>query len=61
MVSARASFNTPTHRQWRFKRQYHVILNFLFTIKSLGHIKCSWLNKIEKRMVEIDLCVEKNE
>ncbi len=54
-----ASFNTPTHRRWCFKRWYHAILNFLFTIKSLGHIECSWLNCIEKRMVEIALCVEK--
>jgi hypothetical protein len=55
------SFNTPTHWWWRFKRRYHAILNFLFTIKSLGHIECSWLNCIEKRMVEIALCVEKTE
>jgi hypothetical protein len=57
----RASFNTPTHWQWCFWRQYRAIFNLLSTFKSHYHIKCSRLNLIVKRIVEIDPYVEKIE
>jgi len=58
---ARASFNTTTHWQWRFKQRYHEILISLSTIRSLFHIEYSRLNRIVKRIVEIDLSIEKIE
>ena len=57
----RASFNTPTHRQWRFWRRYRAIFNSLSTFKWHYHIKCSRLNRIVKRIVEINQTVEKIE
>jgi hypothetical protein len=56
-----ASFKTPTHQQWRFWWWYRAIFNLLSTFKSHYHIKCSWLNHIVKRIVEIDPYVEKIE
>jgi hypothetical protein len=58
---ARASFNTPTHRQWHFWRRYRAIFNLLSTFKSHYHIKCSRLNHIVKKIEEIDPYVEKIE
>jgi hypothetical protein len=58
---AHASFNTPTDRQWHFWQQYRAIFNLLSTFKSHYHIKCSRLNHIVKRIVEIDPYVEKIE
>jgi hypothetical protein len=57
----RASFNTPTHRQWRFWLRYRAIFNSLSTFKWHYHIKCSRLNRIVKRIVEINQTVEKIE